>query len=58
MGRSIAVFLLVWISFMVGIYGFQKLTGAEKWNVVKIASYGLACALLALFVLSAIVFVF
>jgi hypothetical protein len=56
--KSVLIFILVWLGFVIAIPEFRNLTGAEKWEVAKTISYSFVCALLALFVLGIIVAVF
>lgn len=58
MARMILVFGIVWAATMLGIIGFRALTGKEKWALVKLLTFGGACAIIASVLLMALVIMF
>ena len=58
MGKLIFVFLVVFAIFFVSIKVFQKLSGKEKWQLTKIATYSILCSLLTIASLTTIVVLF
>jgi len=58
MAKSVLVFFLLFAVFFFGINFFVKLSGSEKWELVKVLSYSVACTLLTAVVLFSIVVLF
>ena len=58
MGKVILLFLIVFCLFFFGIQGIRATTGKEKWELTKLVSYSIICAMLALGVLVSIVIIF
>lgn len=58
MARMVLAFLISFALFYFGIAGFRALTGKEKWAVVKLLSYSIGCAILALAFLIVLVVLF
>lgn len=56
--RIILAFLVVFSAFYFGIDAFRHMTGREKWNLTKLATYSTMCAVLTIITLSLFVFVF
>lgn len=56
--RGIIFFLIVWSAVAFGINLWRGLTGKEKWNTIKCISYGAITAVIALWFVVGIVFVF
>ena len=58
MARLILAFIFVFCLFFFGIDWFRKLSGQEKWDLVKLVSYSLACSLATIVFLVSIVILF
>lgn len=58
MGKMILAFFVVFALFFVGISVFRKMSGQERFNVLKVVLYSLLCAILAVGTLSIIVVLF
>lgn len=58
MARMIVGFVFVWVAVMVGITAFRSLTGREKWELVKLLTYGATCAIITFVLLMALVIMF
>lgn len=56
--RMLLAFLVVFALFFVGISIFKKMSGQERFNVLKVVLYSLLCAILAVGTLSIIVVLF
>lgn len=56
--RLVLIFLIVFALFFFGINGYRGLTKKEKWDIIKVLGYSVACSVLTIFVLSLIVIVF
>ena len=56
--RAFIAFLIVFGIMYVAIPSYRSLTGREKWDVVKLVSYSVLCAILSILVLSGIVILF
>lgn len=56
--KMLAVFVLFWTAFAIGIDLFRKLSGKEKWELAKLIGYASLCALITIFFLSGIVILF
>ena len=56
--RIILAFLFVFGLFYFGIDAFRKLTGREKWNLTKLVTYSIMCAVLTIVVLALFVIAF
>jgi hypothetical protein len=52
------MFALVFGAFWIGISAFRTLTGLEKWELTKVVSYAILCAVLTVLVLVGIVILF
>jgi hypothetical protein len=51
-------FLIAFAIFYFGIAGFRNLTGKDKWALVKLLSYSVTCAILAIVFLVVLVVIF
>jgi len=56
--KMLMTFVFLFIIFYTGIEIFRKLTGKEKWEIVKTGSYSLAISLVVVLFLAGIVFLF
>lgn len=56
--RIILAFLFVFGLFYFGIDAFRKLTGREKWDLTKLVTYSIMCAVLTTVVLALFVITF
>lgn len=56
--RIILAFLFVFGMFYFGIDAFRNMTGREKWNLTKLVTYSIMCAVLTTVVLALFVMVF
>jgi hypothetical protein len=56
--RVVFIFFFVFGLFYFGLDFFRKLTGREKWELIKLLSYSLACSLATILVLVSIVVLF
>lgn len=56
--RLVLIFALLFIIFYGGIAAAIKMSGKEKWAFTKIALYSLACAVLTIVTMTAIVIMF
>lgn len=56
--KAILAFLIVFGIMYVAIPSYRSLTGREKWDVVKLVSYSVLCAIISILVLSGIVILF
>ena len=58
MSKIIFTFLIAFGICFLGIKGFRKLTGKEKWALTKLIAYSTLCSLLAIAFLVTIVILF
>lgn len=56
--RIVLAFLIVFGLFFFGIKAMRDMTGKEKWELTKVLSYSLVCAILTLIVLIGMVILF
>lgn len=56
--KMILSFLVVFGGVFFGIQAFRQLSGKEKWNLTKVASYSALCALFTILILAGIVITF
>lgn len=56
--RIILAFLFVFGMFYFGIDAFRSMTGREKWNLTKLVTYSIMCAVLTILLLSLFVIAF
>ena len=56
--RIILAFLFVFGLFYFGIDAFRHMTGREKWNLTKLVSYSVMCAVLTVVALALFVIAF
>jgi DMSO/TMAO reductase YedYZ heme-binding membrane subunit len=56
--KMVMTFVLLFIIFFTGIEIFRKMTGKEKWEIVKTVSYSLAIALAVVVFLTVLVVLF
>ena len=56
--RIILAFLFVFGLFYFGIDAFRSMTGREKWNLTKLVTYSIMCAVLTIVVLALFVIAF
>ena len=56
--RMLLAFCIAFAIFYFGIAGFRNLTGKDQWALVKLLSYSVACAILAIVFLVALVVIF
>ena len=56
--RIILAFLFVFGLFYFGIDAFRSLTGREKWDLTKLVTYSIMCAVLTIITLSTVVITF
>lgn len=58
MMKMLVTFISLTIIIGVSIDIFRRMTGKEKFNVVKLLAYGAICSLIAMTILSTIVILF
>jgi hypothetical protein len=58
MMKMLVTFLATFVIFYTGIEIFRKMSGQEKWEVVKTVSYSLALSLVVIVCLTLLVVVF
>ena len=56
--RVVLAFLVVFTCFYFGIDAFRHMTGREKWNLTKLVTYSIMCAVLTIVTLSIFVITF
>jgi DMSO/TMAO reductase YedYZ heme-binding membrane subunit len=56
--KIVMTFVFLFIIFFTGIEIFRKLTGKEKWEIVKTLSYSLAISLAVVVFLTVLVVLF
>ncbi len=56
--KAIALFLLLFVGFFLGIKGFITLTGKEKLELTKILVYSILCSIVAMLFIVALVVLF
>jgi hypothetical protein len=56
--RAIALFLLLFVTFFLGIKGFITLTGKEKLELTKTLVYSILCSIVAMLIIVAMVVLF
>ncbi len=56
--RAIALFLLLFVGFFLGIKGFIALTGKEKLELTKTLMYSILCSIVAMLFIVALVVLF
>jgi hypothetical protein len=56
--RAIALFLLLFVGFFLGIKGFITLTGQEKLELTKTLMYSILCSIVAVSVIVTMVVLF
>ncbi len=45
MAKMVLAFIIIFLLFFFGIDFFRKMTGGEKWELVKLVSYSVACTI-------------
>jgi len=45
MMKMVLAFVIIFLIFFYGIDFFRKLNGGEKWELVKLVSYSVACTI-------------
>jgi hypothetical protein len=56
--KALQAFAILFAIFFFGIQAFRALSGKEKWEIAKLLTYSILCAVAAIIVLSVIVVVF
>lgn len=56
--KMLFAFLFFSVAFAIGIEAFRRLSGKEKWQVVKLLGYASVCAFVTIMFLSGIVILF
>ena len=56
--KMVFIFFFVFGFFFFGLDFFRKLTGQEKWELIKLLSYSLACSLATIVFLVSFVVLF
>jgi hypothetical protein len=56
--RALALFLLLFVGFFLGIKGFITLTGQEKLELTKTLMYSILCSIVAVSVIVTMVVLF
>jgi hypothetical protein len=58
MVKVIFAFVFLTLAFALGIEVFRKLSGMEKWEVIKVVGYGFLCSVITICFLTGIVILF
>ena len=56
--RIILAFLVIFGCFYFGIDAFRHMTGREKWDLTKLVTYSIVCAVLTIATLFAFILTF
>jgi hypothetical protein len=56
--KIILAFVLLLLTYAIGIKIFRRMTNKERWSTVKIIGYALMCSVLSVVTLAVIVYTF
>lgn len=56
--KAIQIFAIVFAVFFFGIQAFRALSGKEKWQLAKLLTYSVGCAILTVIALTGMVILF